>query len=232
MQRHIARITFRPVLLWAHGCPCKLHRRTYSKALPHTSCKQPCALRQKGQHGAEHASSGHPAACSARCCRGMRHFRASAFSKAATTPPFSSTCRAASAGHTASLTSDTRPSDFDDTAISDSEFSDDEEPDINISSTVGTDVDEAVTGYMQHGSAGVQLVKSKAEAHDQVQHTFCMSVLGFVCRTSLLSPRLWYIALVLHEFFHAGVHINDRWHGPSPAESQSHFCQLLFHAAT
>ena len=56
--------------------------------------------------------------------------------------------------------------------LSDSEPSDEDDSDVQVPelSNRQADVDEAVTGYIPEGSAETVLVKSKAEAHDQVSN--------------------------------------------------------------
>ena len=105
-----------------------------------------------------------------------RQATAATFSKAATSPQPCTACRAAPAGHTASLQTGPAVSSpgLSGMVPSDSEASDEDEPDsaIQVASLLDeqANIDEAVTGYIQDGSAETVMVKSKAEAHEQVKY--------------------------------------------------------------
>ena len=69
-------------------------------------------------------------------------------------------------------------------ALSDTEGSDEEDDSdtsIHESANGDTDLDEAVTGYLQTGAAGTQLVNSQAEAHMQVTQKTHTTVAAVSC---------------------------------------------------
>lgn len=109
-------------------------------------------------------------------CKGARHATAAPFSKAVTSPLPCLACRAGPAGHTASLPAEPAINGpgLSGIALSDSEASDEDEADSAVQvadlSDGQTNVDEAVTGYILEGSAETVLVKSKEEAHEQVDN--------------------------------------------------------------
>lgn len=95
-------------------------------------------------------------------------------------------CRAAPAGHTASLPSGLGTSDqgLPGVALSDS---DEEDADLlDVLSDGRSDADEAVTGYLQEGSADTVLAKSKTETREQVTTRLMVTVAYGPCSYQLL----------------------------------------------
>ena len=120
-------------------------------------------------------------------CRGARYATAAPFRKAdVSLVQTNPACRAAPAGHTASLPSGPGTSDqgLPGVALSDS---DEEDADLlEALSDECSDADEAVTGYLQEGSANTVLVKSKTETHEQVTNRLTVTVAYRPCACQLL----------------------------------------------
>lgn len=159
-----------PVMLRAPGCLCGLHRGSHRRPITFTRHAHFHPTRAIHQPRAPHFSH-HQPLHGTRSCRGARYATAAPFSKAdiSLVQPNPS-CRAAPAGHTASLPSGPATSDpgLPGVALSNS---DEEDADLLEALSDGrSDADEAVTGYLQEGSADTVLVKSKTETHEQVQN--------------------------------------------------------------
>ena len=169
-HKQVIHAILQPVMLRAPSL-CRLHTRLHSKHSSHITYDRLCAF--KSQHILKKVSfsGSHQPDHAVRCRQGI-------LSLGSKTTPISlpsSACRAASAGRTATPTPGPVPVSpgLSGIVLTDSEGSDEDDADsateIEELSNGQTDVDEAVTGYIQNRSAGVQLVKSRAEAHDQVK---------------------------------------------------------------
>ena len=161
-------------MLRAPGCLCGLHRGSCFRPMTFTHHARLISTRSTDQPRAIQLSNQRPLHA-VNSCRGARCATAAPLSKAKDSLLPSPACRAAPAGHTASLPSGPRADGpgLSGVALSDSEGSDEDDADSPLQqeglSDGHADIDEAVTGYLQDGSARTVLVKSKAEAHEQVK---------------------------------------------------------------
>lgn len=179
LHKQVIHAVLQPVMLRAPSCFCGLHTGLHSQPVTcahHARLYATRPFRQRRPH-----FSNHRPLHATSCCRGARHATAALLAKAVTSPVPSSACRAAPAGHTASLPSGPAKEGpgLSGIALGASESSDEDEADsafqVEGLSDEQANVDEAVTGYLQDGSAETVLVKSKAEAHEQVQYSFVAS---------------------------------------------------------
>ncbi len=165
-------------------CFCHVHRKSVRTVatLSQPSLHHRLGLNKKPKHV---RTTGHSACGSARL-QTSNHRIQLYFSKSAkhTLPSF--TRGAMPTGQSASVVPPSLTSNFQE-VISDTEGSDEDESDVVLDAggLPNNQVDEAITGYLQNGSAGsTRVVKSKAEAHDQVKHIhMCVSQTS----TSILS---------------------------------------------
>lgn len=176
-----------PVMLRAPGCLCGLHRGSHGRPMTFTHHARLHPTRAIHQLRAPHFGNCQRPLHGIRSCRGARSATAAPFSKAdiSLVQP-NPACRAAPAGHTASLPSGPGNSDqrLPGVALSDSDEEDADLPLPDEALSDGhLDVDEAVTGYLQDGSADTVLVKSKTETREQVWNRLMVT---FYC-----GPLLW-----------------------------------------
>ena len=161
-----------PVMLRAPGCLCGLHRGSHGRPMTFTHHAHLNSIRSTHQLRATHFSNQRPLHAIS-CCRGACYATAAPLSKARASSFPSSACKAAPAGHTASPPSGPRTHGpgLPSVALSDSKGSDEDDADspLQVEGLSDADVDEAVTGYLQGGSAKTVQVKSKTEAHEQVK---------------------------------------------------------------
>ena len=155
-------------------CPrrfCHLHRRAlrvYTAIPEHMSRRLSCITKQTKQA---------VTAGGLRCAPAQIHTRGHrtglAFSNTARHALSIGACKAISTGQGASVVPDSFTDDVRLTSsiLSDTEGSDEDEAGsaLDVPDYSATQVDEAVTGYMQDGPAGTHVVKSKTEAHEQVK---------------------------------------------------------------
>ena len=171
-HKQVIHAILQPVMLRAPSCLCGLHEISHGRPLILIHHARLTSTRSTHQLRASVFSNHKP--LHAFSYRGACYATAAPFSKAKAYSLPSPACKAAPAGHTASLPSGPRidrpgPSG---TALSNSEGSDE---DADSPLQVGglsdghADVDEAITGYLQDGSAKTVMVKSKTEAHEQVR---------------------------------------------------------------
>ncbi|KAL3144002.1 hypothetical protein ABBQ32_003810 [Trebouxia sp. C0010 RCD-2024] len=171
LHKQVIHAVLQPVMLRAPSCGLReLHTGSPSRALSYAYHTR---LRTNRSEQQLRASNHQP--LQLNHCKAARHATAAPFSKAVTSPLPCLACRAGPAGHTASLPVEPAVNGpgLSGMAPSDSEASDDDEADSAVQvadlSNGQTVVDEAVTGYIQEGSAETVLVKSKEEAHEQIE---------------------------------------------------------------
>ena len=173
-HKQVIHAILQPVMLRAPGCLCGLHRGSRFRPMTFTHHAQLISTRSTDQLRATRLRN-HQPLHAVSCCRVARYATAAPLSKAKASSLLSPACKAAAAGHTASLPSGPRADGpgLSGIALSDSEGSDEDDAESPLQveglSDGHADIDEAVTGYLQDGSAKTVLVKSKAEAHEQVR---------------------------------------------------------------
>ena len=175
LHKQVIHAILQPVMLRGPSCRlCKLHKGFAKRTVCYASHTRLCANRSMQQL----RPSKHQPLWPIIQCR-ARHATVAPFSKAATSPLPCSACGAAPAGHTALPAGPaTNDAGLSGMPFSDSEPSDEDDSSVQVGelSNGQADVDEAVTGYIQEGSAETVLVKSKAEAHEQVGQLACQEL--------------------------------------------------------
>lgn len=177
LHKQVIHAILQPVMLRVPSCGlCEIHRGFSSRTLSYTHRARLCTSRPMQHIRAARNSRPVGPLEPGNDSKQARQATAATFSKAATSSLPCTACKAAPAGHTASLQTGPAVSGpgLSGMALSDSEASDEDEPDSAIQvadlSDGEANIDEAVTGYIQDGSAETVLVKSKAEAHEQVNY--------------------------------------------------------------